>query len=150
MTITDELKAQISSGKISFDPPQGTADRLRAELLGENAAGPRVSQLLQRLALAASQIVAIRISSILRDEGKHRQGFAFDVGNEDVARDLLSILATNEQVLKFAIDEIIFDAGVAGYDDRNKWNYDNGTRHDFDGATLDQHRNHVHLAVTGL
>lgn len=50
---------------------------------------------------------------------------------------------------QIGIDEIIFDAGVAGESNRNRWNYDSGGRHNFDSATLTQHNNHIHFAVKG-
>jgi hypothetical protein len=60
---------------------------------------------------------------------------------------LLPTLATSAKVQELKIDEIIFDAGVVGESDRNKWNYDIGQKHDFDSVTLDKHKNHIHLAV---
>src|SRR5687767_1766574 len=122
MALVDDLKAQITAGKIIFDPPQTTSDRLRKELLGED---PGITELAQKLVLTVSNIKNIRISSILRnDAGHHAAGRAFDVGNEEIAKDLLPSIATDAKVAEHKIDEIIFDAGVAGEADRNKWNYD--------------------------
>jgi hypothetical protein len=146
MSVIDDLKAQISAGKITFDPPAATTDRLRKELLGENA-DTKVTGLLQSLVLEVSKVKSIRISSIIRDEGHHSEGRAFDVGNEEIASALLPSIATDAKVASLKIDEIIFDAAVAGEGNRNKWNYDEGTKHDFDSATLDQHKNHIHFAV---
>jgi hypothetical protein len=97
--------------------------------------------------LEVSKLKNIRISSIIRNEGHHSEGRAFDVGNEEIASDLLPSIATDAKVISLKIDEIIFDAGVAGEGDRNKWNYDEGVKHNFDSATLDQHKNHIHFAV---
>lgn len=146
MSVVDDLRAQIRDGRIIFDPPEATSRRLREELLGENA-GTKVSPLLQALALQVSKLVNVRISSIVRSEGHHGAGRAFDIGNEEVARVLLPLIATDVQVRKLGIDELIFDAQVAGQGDRNLWNYDAGRKHAFNAATLDQHRNHIHLAV---
>lgn len=41
----------------------------------------------------------------------------------------------------------IRDAAVAGRGDRNEWNYDRGSKHNFNAPTLNQHRNHIHFAV---
>ena len=148
-TIVDQLKAQITAGKITFDPPAATSDRLRKELLGENA-GTRVIERLQKLVLAVSKIKNIRISSIIRNEGHHGTGRAFDIGNEEIAEELLNAVATDNKVAELEIDEIIFDAKVANAQfDRNKWNYDEGSKHDYPAATLDQHKNHIHFAVIG-
>lgn len=146
MSVVDDLKAQISAGKITFDPPAATSDKLRKELLGENT-DTKVTALLQNLVLEVSRIKSIRISSIIRNEGHHSEGRAFDVGNEEIASALLPSIATDSKVSDLKIDEIIFDAAVAGEGNRNKWNYDEGTKHNFDGATLDQHKNHIHFAV---
>lgn len=147
MSVVDDLKAQIAAGRIGFDPPQATADRLRSELLGENTGPVKVTERLQRLVLAVSRMKVIRVSSIIRNEGHHGAGRAFDVGNEEVAADLLPLVATDAKVGELGIDEIIFDAGVAGQSDRNKWNYDAGAKHAYAAATLDQHKNHIHFAV---
>jgi len=119
---------------------------LRKELLGEND-GIRASELLQKLVLKVSNLQKIRISSIVRSEGHHGEGRAFDVGNEDIAAMLLPAIATDAKVHEFKIDEIIFDATVAGQSERNHWNYDVGERHKYNSATLDQHKNHIHFAV---
>jgi hypothetical protein len=146
MSVVDQLKTQIQLGEITFDPPAATSDRLRKELLGENA-GTTVTTLLQQLVLEISKLKSIRISSIIRNEGHHGTGRAFDVGNEDIAAGLLPQVATDAKVDALKIDEIIFDAAVASQNDRNMWNYDNGQKHPFDAATLDQHKNHIHFAV---
>lgn len=146
MSIVDDLKAQIRAGKISFDPPAATSDKLRKELLGENA-DTKVTGLLQKLVLEVSNIKSIRISSIIRNEGHHSEGRSFDVGNEEIASALLPSIATDSRVAELKIDEIIFDAAVAGEGNRNKWNYDEGAKHNFDSATLDEHKKHIHFAV---
>jgi hypothetical protein len=146
MSVVDDLRAQISAGRITFDPPASKAARLRRELLGENP-GTKVTELLQELALEVSRLKKIRISSIIRTAGHHGSGRAFDVGNEEIAETLLPDLATDDRIEELRIDELIFDAGVAGESNRNKWNYDRGRKHNYNAATLDQHSNHIHLAV---
>ncbi|MBY0279527.1 hypothetical protein K2Z84_29690 [Candidatus Binatia bacterium] len=148
MAIVDDLKAKISEGRIIFDPTQ-PPNKLRDELLGASS-GTKVTETLQKLVLAVCELAKIRISSIVRNEGLHGQGRAFDVGNEDVAKTILPILATDAKVAALDIDEIIFDATVAGESSRNKWNYDQGSKHDFDATTLDKHRDHVHFGVKAL
>lgn len=137
----EDLKTKITGGTITFD-----SDSLREELLGENK-GTKVTSRLQTLALEVSRKSSIRISSIVRSEGHHGTGHAFDVGNETVASSLLPDFATDAKVTELGIDEIIFDAAVAGQSGRNVWNYDQGAKHDYDAATLNQHKNHIHFAV---
>lgn len=149
MAIVDDLKAKINEGRIIFDPTPGQPNKLRDELLGNNS-GTKVTEALQRLVLAVCALAKIRISSIVRSENLHGMGCAFDIGNEEVAKVILPILATDAKVAELAIDEIIFDATVAGESNRNKWNYDQGNKHDFDPVTLDKHRDHVHFGVKGL
>ncbi len=147
MSVKDDLIAQIDNGSITFDPPAATSARLKSELLGENT-GTHVTTLLQELVLAVSKITSIRISSIIRNESLHGLGRAFDVGNEAVADELLEEIANDAKVAELKIDEIIFDAAVADPDnDRNKWNYDKGVKHNYDAETLDDHKNHIHFAV---
>jgi len=151
MSVVDDLRDQINAGRIIFDNDSpGKGARLRRELLGQNA-GTKVTRALQTLALEVSRLQPIRISSIIRSgsSSRHVVGRAFDVGNEAVARALLTNIATDERVAEFGIDEIIFDARVAGESNRNRWNYDNGNRHNYDSATLTQHNNHIHFAVKG-
>jgi hypothetical protein len=146
MSVLDRLRSQINAGKITFDPTTAPTERLKKELLGENI-GTKVSPLLQKLVLEISKLHSIRISSIIRNNGHHATGRAFDVGNEEIAEALLSVIATDAKVKDLQIDEIIFDASVANETDRNKWNYDRGRKHDFDNKTLEEHRNHIHFAV---
>lgn len=145
MSVVDDLRAQIAAGRIVFD--NGSA-RLRRELLGQNA-GTKVTPRLQALVLAVSRLQSIRISSIIRSgsSSRHVVGRAFDVGNETIAGELLPRIATDTRVAELGIDELIFDASVAGQSNRNKWNYDNGSKHNFDSATLKEHNNHIHFAV---
>jgi hypothetical protein len=147
MSVVDDLRAQINSGRIIFD--NGSA-RLRRELLGQNA-GTKVTRALQALVLEVSRLQPIRISSIIRSgsSSHHVVGRAFDVGNEEVARELLPLIATDERVEEMGIDEIIFDARVAGQANRNRWNYNEGIRHNYDSETLKAHDNHIHFAVKG-
>jgi hypothetical protein len=148
MSVVDDLRGQIAAGRITFDPPTAKSQRLRRELLGENA-GTQVTEALQELVLEVSRRVRIRISSIIREGGgsHHVRGRAFDVGNEEVAAALLPGIATDAEVRRLRIDEIIFDARVAERADRNEWNYDRGRKHNFNSTTLAEHRNHIHFAV---
>jgi hypothetical protein len=150
MSVVDDLRAQITAGRIIFDNNEpGKGARLRRELLGQNA-GTKVTPRLQTLALEVSRLVPIlRISSIIRSgsSSRHVVGRAFDVGNEEVARELLPQIATDARVAQFGIDEIIFDARRAGETDRNRFNYNEGRRHNYDPGTLAEHRDHVHFAV---
>ncbi|HEX8556898.1 MAG TPA: hypothetical protein VF668_02290 [Pyrinomonadaceae bacterium] len=149
MSVVDDLRGQISAGRIIFDAPASKSARLRRELLGQNAGPVKVTESLQRLALELSRHGQIRISDVLRPTGQsnHARGRAFDVGNQEIARTLLPLIATDEVVGEFNIDEIIVDARVAGQADRNHWNYDRGEKHDFNAATLNDHRDHIHFAV---
>jgi len=144
MSVVADLQTQIASGQITFDPP---ADQRKKELLGENS-GTQVTERLQKLVLEISKLETIRISSIVRSEGYHGSGQAVDIGNEDIAGTLLPKVATDDKVLEWKIDEIIFDAKVSDKDlDRNKWNYDRGKKHDYATKTLNGHRDHIHFAV---
>jgi hypothetical protein len=147
--VVEALKAQIAAGRIIFDPPNQT--RLKNQLLGLNR-GTKVTGKLQSLVLELSRLAPgldpIRISSLVRSSsGHHRSGRAVDIGNEEIADELLKHVATDAKVEELAIDELIFDATVVGESPRNKWNYDQGVKHNFNAATLDQHRNHIHFAV---
>lgn len=136
--VIDDLKAHIDSGQIIFDKPS-----LKDELLGNE-----VTADLRALVSHLADLRKIRISSILRDEGHHGEGRAFDVGNEDVAANLLPQIATDAEVSAWNIDEIIFDAKkVNSSNDRNKWNYDAGKKHAYSPGTLDSHGDHIHFAV---
>lgn len=152
LSVTDQLKAQISAGAIRFDPPASTAERLKKELLGETT-GTRVTEKLQNLVLELSRLIDsgkyLKISSILRNEGHHSEGRAVDIGNEDIADHLLNVkqVATDVRVNSLEIDEIIFKASGSTLPQQNRWNYDQGVRHDYDAATLTQHTNHIHFAV---
>jgi len=101
----------------------------------------------QKLVLDLSNRATIRISSVVRSEGHHGSGRAVDIGNEGIARTLLPAIATDATVKQLSIDELIFDATVAGKDNRNEWNYDQGKKHNYNNKTLDDHRDHIHFAV---
>jgi len=150
-TIKERLKKQITAGKIKFDA--GSEQRLEDELLGDNA-GVKVTETLQSLVLELSSKVAshVRVSDLIRDgdEGHHGKGRAVDIGNEGIAGELLPQVATDAKVAELKIDEIIFDAGIpsSGQADRNKWNYDQGVKHDYDeDTTLIEHQDHIHFSV---
>lgn len=135
------LNAHIDKGKIIFD-----RDTLRQELLRENS-GTKITLTLQKMILHFADTVPshIRISSLVRANGKHGAGKAVDIGNEEVVRDLLNDISLFISVLD--IDEVIFDAAVVGEMDRNQWNYDKGIKHDFAASRLNEHKDHVHFAV---
>ena len=137
----DALKKHIEKEKIKFDKPS-----LEKELLGEND-GEKVTPKLQKPVLHLADTVGshIRISSLVRGSGHHGKGRAVDIGNEDIADDILpEILPLVESL---SIDEIIFDAAVASKPNRNEWNHDRGNKHDYDVATLNKHKDHIHLSV---
>jgi hypothetical protein len=144
--VVEALKAQIAVGRIIFDSPNET--RLKNQLLGLNT-GTRVTGKLQSLVLELSRLAPrrIRISSLVRSSGHHGSGRAVDIGNEEIAGALLPQVATDAKVAALGIDELIFDATVAGELSRNKWNYDRGVKHNYNAATLDDHRDHIHFAV---
>ena len=155
MSVVGELSELIEARRIIFDSAQsGQAARLRRELLGQNA-GTKVTPALQALVLEVARIVEaanlphIRISSIVRtgSSSHHVVGRAFDVGNEEVAAALLPRVATQQRVRELGIDEIIFDARVAGEANRHKWNFNAGRPHSYDAGTLAAHRDHIHFAV---
>jgi hypothetical protein len=144
--VVEALKAQVAAGRIMFDSPNET--RLKNQLLGLNN-GTRVTGKLQSLVLELSRLAPrrIRISSLVRSSGHHGSGRAVDIGNEEIAGALLPQVATDAKVAALGIDELIFDATVAGESPRNKWNYDRGVKHNYNAATLDDHRDHIHFAV---
>lgn len=150
MSVVDELRSQIATGRIIFDSPPARAARLESELLGENA-GTRVTTRLQQLVLELSRLARIRVSDLIRSAGDshHVLGRAVDIGNQEIAGALLPQVATDARVQELGIDEIIFDASVAGQSDRNVWNYNAGKRHQFSNSTLNEHRTHIHFSVTG-
>ena len=143
--VVEKLKQLIADDKIIFD-----ADRHRKSLLGLST-GINATRKLQALVLALSELAGqqMRISSVVRAGGgsHHGPGRAVDIGNEEIARTLLPRVATDAQVAALGIDELIFDATVAGRSDPNEWNYDRGRKHDYGPATLREHRNHIHFAV---
>jgi hypothetical protein len=150
--VNDDLQEQIDAGKIVFDPPASTATRLKQELLRQNT-GTQVTDKLQKLVLELATTIDsdkhIRISSLIRTSGHHGTGRAVDVGNEEIADHLLRVkqIATDARVQQLEIDELIFDAGGSSHQQRNRWNYDQGVRHDYDAATLNDHGDHIHFAV---
>ena len=104
---------------------------------------------LQALVVRISELAApqqLRISSLVRPGvgSHHTEGRAVDIGNQEIAATLLPKIATDEQIRKLGIDELIFNAG---FPNPQRLNYDRGVRHDFDQATLNQHGNHIHFAV---
>lgn len=147
-SVVNELSKQINDGKIIFDSPVSTTERLKKELLGENT-GTKVTSTLQALVLELSKLTNthIRISSLVRNQGHHGAGRAVDLGNENIAAHLLPKVATDDKVGALKIDELIFDAAQAGQQSRNEWNYDQGKKHTYDTSTLDSHKDHIHVSV---
>lgn len=137
------LEAQIASGRIVFDAGK---PMLKGELLGQNT-GQKVTEKLQTLVLRLSEISdnPIRVSSLIRTGSNHGLGRAVDIGNEEIAGVLLPKIVP--LVGELVIDQIIFDATVAGKPDRNHWNHLAGVRHSYNSATLDDHKDHIHFAV---
>ena len=136
------LETHIANGKIIFDKPS-----LSDELLGRNP-GQKVTKTLQKLVLHLANTVSthIRISSLVRTNGHHAAGRAVDIGNEEIAGEILP--EVNPVVGSLFINEVIFDAAIAEKSDRNEWNFDNGKKHSFDTATLDGHKDHIHFSVS--
>ena len=161
-SVEEKLETKIDEGKIIFDGPSNVSARLKSELLRENS-GQKITEDLQKLVLHLSEIVGtkIRISSLVRNSvnfkpvlqkhfnmfAGHPSGESVDIGNEEVAKDLLSQVANDAEVSRLKIDEIIFDAKISGEDDRNFWNYDGGEKHQYNSDTLDDHKDHIHFKV---
>lgn len=145
--VGDELEKRIAAGRIRFDSGK---PQLQDQLLRKNS-GTQITQKLQAFVLALCDLspVPIVISDLLRTgtASHHTRGRAVDIGNEGIAGSLLPLIATDAQVRALGIDELIFDAAVAGEADRNRWNYDAGKKHDYGPTTLDGHKNHIHFAV---
>jgi hypothetical protein len=145
-SVVDGLRAQIKAGKITFDKPS-----LQSELLGLNV-GTKVTPKLQALILKLCDMTpVIKISSLVRPAAGsfHAQGRAVDIGNEEIAAALLPMIATAQQVAALGIDELIFDARrINVANDPNKFNFDQGRKHDFNPGTIGDHGNHIHFAVT--
>lgn len=135
------LEKHIANGKIIFDKSS-----LNDELLGRNQ-GQKVTETLQILVLHLADTVGthIRVSSLVRTNGHHAAGRAVDIGNEEIAGEILP--EVTPLVGSLSIDELIFDAAVEGKPDRNEWNFDEGKKHSFDTATLDAHKDHIHFSV---
>lgn len=138
--VVEQLRAQISAGKITFQKPE-----FRGQLLGEGA-GTHATAKLQALVLELSKLTPlIDISSVVRSSGHHGKGRAVDIGNETIAPSLLPLVVPN--VSAWSIDEIIVDAGGPTLATRNQWNHDVGLPHQYDVNTLNEHGDHIHFAV---
>ncbi len=147
MSYVASLQALIDAGRLTFDV--GNAELLKRELLGIPPANP-VNANVQRLVVAmcgATPNRALRVSSLIRNEGHHSTGLAVDIGNEELAAELLPRIAIQTEVTRLGIDEIIFDASLAGDANRNRYNFDRGSPHAYDNATLQHHRDHIHFSV---
>jgi hypothetical protein len=142
------LQDLIAKGFLRFDAPH-----MQTELL--NVKVPpmiRVSSRVQDLVLGLASYVGesgkhIRISSVLRGTGTshHAVGRAVDVGNEDIASLILPWLEIRAGV--YRLDEVIFDATLAGQADSNRFNLDGGKPHAYSATVLVQHRDHIHLST---
>jgi hypothetical protein len=145
-----KLEKLIKDGRIIFD---NGSTRLKNELLGKSTGKVKISPKLQHLVVTLCGLTTktIRLSSIIRENdtaSHHSTGRALDIGNESIASDLLPKIATNSMVTKHHVDELIFDATIAGETDKQKWNYNEGKRHSYVQSTIKTHRNHVHISVT--
>lgn len=74
----------------------------------------------------------------------HYYGKAFDIGNESIAKVFMPWATRNAKMLK--INELIFDNSLIG-ESRNKYNLRRGEPHSYNGSTLNQHRNHIHISA---
>lgn len=138
MSNVDDIKQLISVQRLTFQHP-----RFRDALLGNT-----VSANLQALVVHLCSITEIQVSSVVRPARGHPEGLAIDIGNEKVAHMLLPSIATDFEVKRLKIDQIIFDARVVSKDnDPNLWNYNGGRKAAYREGDLKDHRNHIHFAV---
>lgn len=139
MSNVDEIKRLISEGRLTFQHP-----KFRDMLLGDS-----VSADLQALVVHLCSLESeIQISSVVRTARGHPEGLAVDIGNEKIAHTLLPRIATDAEVKRLKIDQIIFDARVASADnDPNRWNYNGGRKGTYGEGDLKMHQDHIHLAV---
>lgn len=148
MTDLEKLNQWISQGVLVFEP--GKIERLKRELLGappERVVHPNVRALVVAL-IEALPGKRFRISSLLRNGGSHGEGRAVDIGNEEIAGELLPLVATQTVVDRLSLDEIIFDASlIPDEKNRNKYNFDAGKPHVYNKSTLDEHRDHIHFSI---
>lgn len=76
----------------------------------------------------------------------HEKGYAFDIGNEELAKILMPWLKENSKSLK--LNELIFDNNTAGVNrSSNYYNLDEGVPHNYNSSTLAGHRDHIHIAT---
>ncbi|MGF1463105.1 MAG: hypothetical protein ACFB2Z_08055 [Maricaulaceae bacterium] len=152
--VEKQIQDYILKGVIIFD--HGRENILKNELLAKNS-GVRISEKLQLVVADIAELIVqknqpkhhLRISSIVRGVGPshHSTGRAVDIGNENIAPIIMPEIALPKKVSSLSIDEIIIDAGLFGYKNRNIWNFDKGSPHIYDARTLNYHRNHIHIAV---
>lgn len=149
MSTIDDLRSLVNSGRILFDPVH--AELLRRELLGTPPAAfvrPELQNLVLWVCTRLPPGRAVRISSLIRAGGHHSQGRAVDIGNEEIASDLLPLVAVPSEVQNHAIDEIIFDSTLLpGEINANRYNFNGGIPYNYDAATVARHRDHIHLSV---
>lgn len=150
MTVLARLTEHVNAGTIIFDA--GAEDRLKGELYRNPPALP-ITERLQATILEIADIMrgagGIRISSLVRsnDDGRHGENRAVDIGNEGIASTLLPTITTAAKIAELEIDEIIFDASIAGQGDSNHWNLKNGVPFNYSNGVLGDHRNHIHISV---
>jgi len=139
MSDIDKIERLISEGRLTFQHP-----KFRENLLGNSVSADLLALVVHLCSLESK----IEISSVIRPARGHPQGQAVDIGNEKVARTLLPRLATDAEVKRLKIDQIIFDARQASADNEpNRWNYNGGRKATYGAGDLQDHRNHIHLAV---
>lgn len=138
MNYVDELERLISVRRLTFQNP-----KFHDALLGST-----VSANLQALVVHLCSLTKIEVSSVVRPARGHPEGLAIDVGNEEVAQAVLPSIATDAEVKRLKLDQIIFDAREVSRDnDPNLWNYNGGRKATYKEADLKNHRNHIHFAV---
>jgi hypothetical protein len=146
MSRKSKLEQLIQNQRIVFDD----AAQLKPQLL--NSTWPWLQDLVIRVAQIGP---AIRISSVTggthEPTSLHYNGRGLDIGNEDVAAQVLPTIVSN--VGAWHLDEIIFDASMLNDSNgsplaENLWNHKLGQRFSYSAGVLrPSHRTHIHLAV---
>jgi hypothetical protein len=147
---TQQLAQQIlANPNITFDPPaRNTMNELaagRTTLRGGNGDIIAVSPKMLAVMLKTGQDnITIRVSSIISgrhsSSSLHYEGLAFDIGNEENAAQIFPYLYNNRD--SFGLNELIFARPPAG-----TTNLDEGRASTYDGGTLSEHNNHIHVSV---
>jgi hypothetical protein len=104
----------------------------------------QVSARLMAVILKLAESTPIRISSLTTGghsaTSNHYVGTAVDIGNEEVAGQIVPALYTNRAA--WSINELIFSPMPAG-----TTTLKNGNNHVYSSDTLSDHRNHIHFSV---